>query len=73
MSNTIKARLVEIFGKQLPEKTTSFHTCGDTAVFVVVDFQESPETKYVDVTMSAQQKAALRNYEMLGSFGWALQ
>lgn len=75
MSNMVKAALERIFGDALPVGTTSFHTVGDTAVFVVPEYSGNYKqgSKFVEVEMTSQQKSMLRERGILGSLGWALQ
>lgn len=71
--NLVKKSLQEIFGANLPEKTTSFHTVGDVAVFIVTDTEATPVTQYVEVPFNGEQKTLLEKRGILGTFGWALQ
>ena len=66
MTNLVKQTLEKVFGDKLPVGTTSFHTVGDTAVFVVGN------AEYVEVEFDAEQKSMLKARGIIGSFGWAL-
>ena len=66
MTNLVKQTLEKVFGDQLPAGTTSFHTVGNTATFVVGN------AEYVDVDFNDDQKAELKARGIIGTWGWSL-
>jgi hypothetical protein len=72
MTTLVKAQLEEIFGHQMPDKTTSFHTIKNTAVFMLVH----PENSFIchkrEVEMMPRQVEALAKCQLLGPWGWSL-
>lgn len=66
MTNLVKTTLEKVFGDKLPKDTTSFHTVGMTAVFVVGN------NTYIEVPFDDEQKEVLKARGILGTFGWSL-
>lgn len=66
--NMIKQALDEVFGNDLPEGTTSFHTYEGNACFLI-----GASGSWVDLPMTDKQKEALRLRNLLGTLGWSLQ
>ena len=70
--NQVRASLKVVFGNQLPEGTTSFHTYAQENLHLAC-FLIGKTGKFVDVEMTADQVAALKQRKLLGSLGWQLQ
>lgn len=70
--NQVRASLEVVFGSQLPKGTTSFHTHAQDNLHFAC-FLIGKTGKFVDVEMTANQVAALKQRNLLGSLGWQLQ